>query len=312
MPRSAIAALAVGLLAIGLSAQRPQADEVQTGSRAYHLAPFVFSAQTQSVSDEVVVRDPQGIPVGGLARTAFAIYDNGRRQTLTEFAVASASAPSAPAAGAGAPETLAPADESAANAAPRYLALYFDDVNTSNPLLGMARQAALRFTGRMLGAGDRVGLFTNSGLDTLSFTRDRAALEGAIRRLSAHPRAAAATSGCLRLSQYQAYLIANHLDPSALNAAKANLAACSPSGGGALFGNMGSGAGMLGATPLTEPPLIRSSSDALWQQARAASEDTLASLAQVVAALGREPGARVLLMASSGFLGARSMTGRMR
>lgn len=302
MPRSAIAALAVGLLAIGLSAQRPQADEVQMGSRAYHLAPFVFSAQTQSVSDAVVVRDPQGMPVGGLTRAAFTIYDNGQRQTLAEFAVSAASAPLAAAGPAGGVR-LSPAGEAAAQGAPRYLALYFDDVNTNNALLGMARQAALRFTGRMLGAGDWVGVFTNSGLDTLGFTRDRAALEHAIAELGAHPRAAAATSGCLRITQYQAYLIANHLDPSALNAAKANLAACNPSGGGALFGSMGSGAGMLGATPLTEPPLIRSSSEALWQQARAASEDTLASMAEVVAALGREPGARVLLLASSGFLG---------
>jgi len=298
-----IAAVAAGLLCAGVSAQRPQADEVQMGVRAYHLAPFVFSAQTQSVSDEVVVRDPQGTPVGGLTRDAFAIFDNGKRQTLTGFAVSSAAAPVAPAAAPRGGAVLSPAGEAAAGVAPRYLALYFDDVNTSNALLGMARQAALQFTGRMLGAGDRVGVFTNSGLDTLGFTRDRVALEHAIAGLSAHARAAAATSGCLRITQYQAYLIANHLDPSALEAAKANLSACSPSGGGALFGTMGNGAGMLGATPLSEPPLIRSSSDALWQQARAASEDTLASMAGVVAALGREPGARVLLLASSGFIG---------
>ncbi|HET9784450.1 MAG TPA: VWA domain-containing protein [Terriglobales bacterium] len=286
-----------------LGAQRPRADEVQTGARAYHLAPFVFNSQTQSVSDEVVVRDPKGMPVGGLTRDAFTVYDNGRRQALTEFAVSSAAAPAAPVLPLAGGAVLSPAGEAAASAAPRYLALYFDDVNTSNPLLGMARQAALRFTGRMLGAGDWVGVFTNSGRDTLGFTRDRTALEQAIAALAAHPRAEAETSGCLRISQYQAYLIANHLDPSALQAAKANLAACNPSGGGAVFGNLGSGAGMLGATPLTEPPLIRSSSEALWQQARAASEDTLASMAEVVAALGREPGARVLLMASSGFLG---------
>jgi VWFA-related protein len=297
-----MAAVAAAFLCAGVSAQRPQADEVQTGSRAYHLAPFVFGAQTQSVSDEVVVRDARGMPVAGLTRNAFALYDNGQRQKLTEFAVSTAPAAAAPAATAGG-ATLSPAGEAAAQAAPRYLALYFDDVNTDNARLGRARQAALQFTGRMLGAGDRVGVFTNSGLDTLSFTRDRAALEAAIGRLAAHPRASAATSGCLHITQYQAYLIANHLGPEALDSAKANMSACDANGGGGGIMPGGSGAGTLGATPLTVPPLIRGASESLWQQARQVSDETLASLAQTVGALGREPGARVLLLASSGFLG---------
>ena len=158
--------VAVGLVLGGVSAlpaQRPGPGEVHITQRDYRLAPLVIQTTANSVSLDVVVRDRNGLPVSGIQRQEFRILDNGQPRPLASFQVQTAPAPPSPS---GHPGTISPASTpapSAVNAPPRYLALYFDDVNTDNKALQQARNAALRFVQEALGPSDHAAVLTGSG-----------------------------------------------------------------------------------------------------------------------------------------------------
>lgn len=282
--------LAFSLLAV---AQRPGRDEVRVSSHAYRPPPLTIRASAVSVEADVVVRDGRGDPIAGLQRSNFRIFDNGRPQPLSGFSIATSSGATRakPRDGATAP-LPAPPQRKAAARQTRNLALFFDDVNSSAADLAHARDAAEQFIAHSTAGGGRIGIFTASSLQSVAFTGDHARLIAAIRSLRPHPRATRYTSGCVHVSAYQAYLIVNHLDPSALEAAIANTKACSEtSEGAAIFGVDGrvvSEGGPIGS---------------IWLEARMASQATLAAIRNTVDYLGSQPGSRVLIIASGGFLG---------
>ncbi|MGH9394951.1 MAG: VWA domain-containing protein, partial [Terriglobales bacterium] len=186
-----------------------------------------------------------------------------------------------------------------AGAPPRLLALFFDDVETSDTDLGHARIAAQRFGRDALAPSDQVALFTNSGLQALPFTRDRTRLEAALAALRAHPRATNYSDGCLRISAYQAYLIVNHLDPLALSAAMANKGECDRRQGLVPDDAMGRSA-MPGMDESSE--VVMAIAENIWDENRAAALDTFHALGEVMDALAAQSGTRVLVLASGGFL----------
>ncbi|HET9784127.1 MAG TPA: VWA domain-containing protein, partial [Terriglobales bacterium] len=295
--------VAVGFLlgcASMLGAQRPGADEVHISQRDYQLVPVVIRANSNSVSLDVVVRDRGGLPVAGLKREAFRILDDGEPRPLASFQVESAPAPPASAGSgtASAKSTPAPA---AVNRPPRYLALYFDDVNTDNKALEQARNGALRFVHEALGPADHAAVLTGSGVVSQEFTADHARLQAAIAAVRAHPRAAPHSSGCLRITAYQAYLIVNHLDPSALAAAMANQSQCDEQVG---IVDDYTGKPVSSIIPAADAAsmTVSGTAEAVWGQARAASIATLHSLEDAVDYTGRQPGERELIFASGGFL----------
>lgn len=274
-------------------AQRPGRDEVRISTRAYRPPPAIIRANVASVEVDAVVRDGHGEPVAGLLRDNFRVYDEGRLQKLTGFMVAAS-----PAGGAATPTTATLAKSTAtppagpAQRPPRYLALFFDDVNSGTGDLSHARDAAKLFLTRALRGNDRVAIFTASSSHSVGFTHDRSRLLAALGALSPHPRAARSSTGCVHMTAYQAYLIVNHLDPAALAAAEANTKACAQtSEGAAIFGANGPAESEGGAI------------GSIWLQARAASQATLAAIQDVDDYLARQPGPRVLVIASGGFLG---------
>ncbi|MGH3637057.1 MAG: VWA domain-containing protein, partial [Mycobacterium sp.] len=225
-----IPVLLLALATTAMATQRPRQAEMRASSGPYQLTP-VFRAEESSVPVEVVVRDPKGMPVAGLTRGSFRILDDGHTRPLASFTVETAPAP-APGAGSGsvAPPPLKSA--AAAPGRPRSIALYFDDVNTTEADLDHARNAATRFVREALGSNDSVAVVTGSGLQEQTFTTSRARLLAAIADIHAHPRAVErATTGCLRITPYQAYLIVNHLDPGAMAAAMANQGQCDEQNG---------------------------------------------------------------------------------
>jgi VWFA-related protein len=171
----------------------------------------------------------------------------------------------------------------------RFLALLFDDVNAKDGLaagdLGRTQAAARRFVKDALQPGVRVGIFTVSGTQTLDFTADASKITETIAALRPHMRISGnGIAPCPRITPYRAYKIAQDHDRETLSIVWAE----------ALMANCAYGA----TRQYFEDMAIET-----WRRVKEISLDTLASISRVVDRLGKMPGTRVLVLASSGFFG---------
>jgi VWFA-related protein len=175
-----------------------------------------------------VVRDGHGRVIAGLTRENFQIHDNGKPREIADFAVdlAAVSRPAAetkPSAAEGNQKSDAAPNSDAAR--PRFIALYFDDVNAKDQQhsndLKQTQDAAEQFVKEALQPGVQVGVFTASGARTLDFTTDIAKLTDAIRNVRPHMGLSeAGLTWCpSTITPYMAYLIALHHDPADVNEA---------------------------------------------------------------------------------------------
>lgn len=195
---------------------------------------FKLHVQRNLVLVRVVVRDAQGHPVAGLEQDDFRLFDNKKPQVISHFSEETPPQPSAsgkpagpsPALGAmPAPETAEPPPSSLPQ---RFLALYFDDVHMAFDQIALTRQAAERYFAASLTPGDRAGIFTASGQRQLDFTDDRGKLHDALAQLITRPVIAADLNedSCPKIEPYQAYLIVERHDPTAINIANAEAYQC--------------------------------------------------------------------------------------
>jgi VWFA-related protein len=196
-----LAALASGP---SLRAQAPQAAKPE------ELPPL----GVEVVRIDVVVSDKGSRPRTGLGRDDFEILEDGKPQTIVQFAAFARPVP-------GAPPPPAPAEtgEGAELSPIRYVLVAIDDVHMEFASLVRARKALLRFIQEDLQAEDQVALVTTSGAGAISqeFTSNRDVLEETILRLSAQDRRSE-WGGVPHISEYQAELIVGG-DPVALDAA---------------------------------------------------------------------------------------------
>ena len=141
----------------------------------------------------VVVRDAKGAAVDNLRKEDFQLFDHGKLQTILHFSMEK------PALKAAEPVPPKPAEKTAAepedadetvmpaSAARRFVALYFDDVNTPFDNLARARDAADHFLTSSVQPGDRVALYTSSGQKQVDFTDDLAQVHQALLDLRPRP-----------------------------------------------------------------------------------------------------------------------------
>jgi len=143
--------------------------------------PFAFRVQRNMVVVRVVVRDLKGQTVKGLRREDFMLTDNNKPQGISGFSVETSAAAAAPAQPAPAAKPVQ--EQVAAPVAPlTYLAVYFDDLGSSQESLFHAGQAAEKVLGG-LPASERVAIFTLSGAPSLDFTDDRQRIHEALLNL---------------------------------------------------------------------------------------------------------------------------------
>ncbi len=270
------------LTALVAQAPRPR-PEVRVSATAWRPPPPTILARTRLVELPVVVRSADGHAVAGLSRGRFQVFDNGKRQPLTFFSEvdrrarrvggsASRRPPAAPATG-------------STGGRPRYIALFFDDVSTSAASLGEARNAAEQYLRSGIGGRDRFAVFTASSTVSLGFTRNLAAIEGAIGSLRTHPRASRnGFANCPEITAYEAYQIVHYHNPMALAAVQAEASVCHGGVGG------------------FEVHEIKALADASWNLDRGNAYDLLKAVDDVVAFLGRQPGQRILIFTSGGFI----------
>lgn len=292
--------LVAGAILAGQTVTAPQEVRVSTRPWTPPLSPYTFRAQTNLVEVGVVVRDRDGHAVAGLTREDFKIYDEGKERPITAFAGdadTAAPAPTEKTTNSGATVAAENPVVARAQTPPRYVALLFDDVNIKPNDLNQTRIAAEQFLREGMRPGDHVGVLTTSGTVNTPFTADRDALTAALAKLQSHQRVPEdGIVPCPRITPYQAYLIVS-LDLLALQAAADESTHC--------VGGLSEGGVNVITTAGQSSEVInqvRVQAEQTWEQVRVSSQVTLDMIERVIEGMGKAPGTRIVLLASSGFL----------
>ena len=287
--RVAVGAIALASFVGFLLAQSPiGADEM-----SLHAAPYtpsdasgVIRTQVELVEVPAVVRDSKGIAIADLKRGDFELFDAGKKKEISAFSVETFERASAPI------ETNSSSSLSGTDAAEaipeprrRHIALVFDDLNTDPASLQLGKRAAERFVAEALTPGDLVGIFTTALPQSIEFTGEVTSLRQEIEAVTLHSRYSDDLHGCPVIRAYESYLIANHLDSQLLQDKAAEAARCYHI------------SAMDSAVRVAE-----SRADAVWKQVRANTDETLRAISAIVTAIGKMPGQRLVLLASSGFV----------
>ena len=165
------------------SEAEPQAEvSVQDTTTAFKL-------RVNLVQVHVVVRGDGDKPVDGLHKEDFQLYDNGKLQAISTFAIENDQ--SRKERTKAALKTQVNSEENTAQlsgAAPeRFIALTFDDRHLETSDVAPLTKAADGFIDS-IGPADRVGIFTTSGLLTQDFTSDKELLKQEVLKVVSRVR----------------------------------------------------------------------------------------------------------------------------
>jgi VWFA-related protein len=290
---SLLAAALLGALAsLPAPAQETRAPELTTREND---TTFKVQVERNVVLVRVVVRDARGRPLGDLHKEDFRLLDNGKPQTLSHFALEVPAAKLQ--------DFTTPAEEEAeseaepettlaASTPKRYLGLFFDDIHMPFEEVARTREAAERYLASALQPGDRVGIFTSSGVHMLDFTDDRAKLHATLLQILPRPLALRREGTCPEMSSYQAYLIVDRRDPIALEVATEEAYYC-------FYQGLETNAQALHA--LARETAERDAFTAL-NAFQTETEMALRTLEQLVRRMAAAPGQRTIVLLSPGFL----------
>lgn len=245
-----------------------------------------ITVKVNEVIVPVVVRNAQGESVGTLTKEDFQVFDDGKLQTLTGFSVidragqsnAAVSPASAKDSSAGAPQSSSQVQRS--------VVFVFDDLNLSSSELTRAKQAVSRLFETPLAASDMAAIAATSGSNS-GLTSDHVKLQQAIRNLKAQTTYHANSLDCPNINYYQADLIVNKGDADALHAAisDAKICAALPDGHEAAAAQM-----------------AQQSAHRALDMGEGDFRSNLDFLRQIINAMGKLPGQRILILISPGFL----------
>jgi VWFA-related protein len=257
---------------------------------------------TQAVAVGVVVRDTKGNTVTNLKEKDFEVLDNGKPQKISAFSVETIAPPTSPAASATpsseiqrspvAPSAAAAVAGAATPVQPRFIAMYFDDVHTEFGDLERAKIAAKGLAQNGIEVGDKLAVFTGSSITTADFTTDSPKVLAAIDQISPHPRMSPdGIPGCPKITPYEAYLVNNHLDLVIQGRLEDDAQRC-------MCEIEVGQPGCVDAAKRT----VEARAQQTWDQTEQISQVTLETLRGVITYLGKMPGQRILVVASSGYL----------
>ena len=275
--------------------------------------------ETELVQIDVVVTDKQGKLVRDLKRVDFELFEDGKKQEITHFAVGTAAQPARWLA----VEKKKPAEKSSADSTPaeiqagRYIVMAVDDFHLAPENLLNAKRTLQRFINNQMVAGDQVAIATTSGNIGMfqQFTNERDVLERAINRLNAQNRTVTSSSDIPRITDYQAELI-DIGDQDALELAVQEILRLEPmpspppiaGRGGAGRGGLNAASPDGGSSP-RERAILQAQSRARGIVAQNAhyTRATLSNLESVIRNLRNLTGRKILILLSDGFhLGGNS------
>lgn len=248
-----------------------------------------ISVTVNAVLVPVVVRDPQGNPVGHLKQEDFEVFEKNKPQTIVGFEVQQRTSLAAAVAEGkenGADRQNAGSSHSdAKGTAPveRFVVFLFDDVHLSAGDLSLIQKAGTKIMSESLADTDMAAVVATSGVSS-GLTRDRAKLQDAIMKLKMGDVFTHAGRSCPQMTYYEADRILNKHDFMTLETAVEDTLACCD--------------------------CKRDLAEVLAQNAAAESlhigdEDVRRSLGfikDIVKKMGAMPGQRTLVLISPGFL----------
>jgi len=265
-------------------AQSVPPDEIHSQVSPWVPPPQItLRTGVRLVEIPIVVRDSEHRIVAGLTRDDFKIFDEGKRQQIASFSIESFAARAADTAK---PSASGNSGQPESQTEFRYIALCFDDLHLAPAAFKPATDAALEFVKTSLSPDDRVAVITTSHTQDSTFTGELPVLTGEIEKLKALPsKAAPEVSHCPVIRPYEAYVIANQLDPGN-QLLKDKLAECE-----ACYHD-----------PCHEGQ-IQGMAEEIWVRTRNDTTSTLAAVDSLVDGMARLPGRqRIILLTSSGFL----------
>jgi VWFA-related protein len=277
-----------------------------------HDATPTFSTGVNLVLVPVVVRDAKGRAIGTLHKEDFQLYDKGKLQIISKFSVETPGSP--PIARDTTVETDAegrakpnPDGSQKAAIATRFVAWLFDDMHTSPSDLIQTRLAADRRLSEPLEPGTRAAIFTTSGRTTLDFTDDRDALHQALLRIQPSPTlVGGGLKDCPDIGLYQADLIVNKNDPTALQLAESQYLTCHPPSQSFQLAAMANPRLTWDLWVLQQmqqaEPVVRSYATRVLATNDRDTRLALTVLNDLIRRMVLLPGSRTIVLASSGFL----------
>jgi VWFA-related protein len=227
--------LLMGGLLLGQEAPAPpppppptSPPETNVSEISTHDSPATFQTKVNLVQVQVVVRASNGKAVGNLTKENFLLFDQGKRQEITKFAVQKLSDRSVavespkeePIAGDTTPKPPPPPIAS------HFIAYLFDDVHLDFADLAQARDAADKNINATLGPTDRAAIFTTSAGTVVDFTDDKAALHAGLLSLRIRPQTLNAQTECPYITYYMADRLINLSDSYAQDVVTAETQSC--------------------------------------------------------------------------------------
>ncbi|MGH9844855.1 MAG: VWA domain-containing protein, partial [Blastocatellia bacterium] len=260
--------------------------------------------ETELVQIDVVVVDKAGKLVRDLRREDFDLYEDGKKQQVSHFAVGTATKPakwlSLEKKKASGEPAAAPAEITAG----RYIVLAVDDYHLAPENLILTKRTLLKFINEQMVAGDQVAIVTTSGNIGMfqQFTNERGVLERAITRLNVQTRNVTSSFDVPRITDYQAEMIDRN-DQDAIEVAVQEILRLEPPpptpgrGGGRSAPNAD------GMTSPRERAMQQARSKARMIVAQNANYTrvTLSTLESVIRSLSALPGRKMMVLVSDGF-----------
>ena len=254
-----------------------------------HDTSETFTVKVNLVEVRVVVRDAKGQPVGNLKQQDFQLFDNGKPQTISRFSMEKAGATTT-----AVPQMPQPTENPSEPAAQptvtlpqRFVAYLFDDVHLKDSEIASTRNAAKRQL-RSMTAGDRVAIYTTSGLTEVDFTDDRDKLVATLDQIRPHPIGQSSVTPCPNISYYMADLIQNKHDQQATAMAAQDALDCA----------------FLDDPSMTTQALMMAEGTALEELTRHDDETrmSLNILNNLIGRMAASPGERTIVLVSPGFI----------
>ncbi len=305
----------------------PLSNQVQSDTSTQ--PPFHIQVKSRLVVVRVVVRDSTGKPIKGLHKEDFGVFDQGKEQAIEQFDAedtnVSESASTAAALDDKTPVPAGASKPTASASTRRFIALYFDDLNTTDEDLMRARTAAENYLNKNLHPADRFGIFTSDKM-LVDFTDDQNRLHDALTNIRASSHSLAQDKSCPSLSDYQAYEITQFQLDTSTDAWRAALeearqrgctghdeglsqsddisqSTAGPQSRGSASQSaqtLQQGSNQGGYDPAAGP--ILALAQQIVEQTALQSRSNLQEMGQVVTYLATLPGQRTLLLVSPGFM----------
>jgi VWFA-related protein len=277
------------------AAQAPPADTSQNAPKpdtkatndeiVSHDSPATFKVRVNLVLVRVVVRDNDGKVVTNLKKEDFQLADERKPQIISSFSVET---PASRAPAVGPAEAISEGTPvKAADLPQRFVTLFFDDLHLTLQDAMFSRQATAKIFPAM-GPRDRLSIFTTSGQVEQDFTGDRGKLEEAVQRILPHSLVQNSPADCPPMTLYEAHMILDERDASAIQIANQDLINCA--------GNLGPGAAATGPSPIVE-----AAAETVLNLAEAEEQRTYQALVALIRRMSVLPGQRVIVMMSPGF-----------